>query len=317
MMPGDNQSKMVAIAADATVGNCQNCSILHQSLDEYVQSFLALKQKITMTDDNVRLQQQIKDLQIRLAALEKKTADYDSLQTELQEKKDALSVYIHISEEMETVVHKNAEINSENEKLKDEIKNVKECVDARTLENAQLRREKAEVENRFLDTQASLKKVQAQADKVEQLVKDNINIVNIKENLDIKVNQLEESVSKQNGFISKLSQEKSLLEQNINDLQMRLMKLERERSKEYKNTYTQASVPEEPKVDKDKFRLLLNNLWACVEPGQSLGSTTGSPHRRLPSSPQQNEPFSQSSHPSKSPKMQVSRHGFINGFSDG
>lgn len=30
MMPGDSQSKTVAIAADATVGNCQNCSVLHQ-----------------------------------------------------------------------------------------------------------------------------------------------------------------------------------------------------------------------------------------------------------------------------------------------
>lgn len=30
MMPGDSQSRKVAIAADATVGNCQNCSVLHQ-----------------------------------------------------------------------------------------------------------------------------------------------------------------------------------------------------------------------------------------------------------------------------------------------
>lgn len=105
-MPGDSQSNIVAIAADATVGNCQNCSVLHQvrssfcgskvdyivvcrlcwlnikslkglwhdsyvfilpvvmnsmfvfvssrlllqSLDEYVSSFLALKQKITVSE---------------------------------------------------------------------------------------------------------------------------------------------------------------------------------------------------------------------------------------------------------------------------
>lgn len=30
MMPGDSQSKTMAIAADATAGNCQNCSVLHQ-----------------------------------------------------------------------------------------------------------------------------------------------------------------------------------------------------------------------------------------------------------------------------------------------
>lgn len=30
MMPGDTRPKKVAIAADATVGKCQNCSVLHQ-----------------------------------------------------------------------------------------------------------------------------------------------------------------------------------------------------------------------------------------------------------------------------------------------
>lgn len=30
MMPGDSQSNKVAIAADATIGKCQNCSVLHQ-----------------------------------------------------------------------------------------------------------------------------------------------------------------------------------------------------------------------------------------------------------------------------------------------
>lgn len=30
MMPGESQSRTVPIASDATVGNCQNCSVLHQ-----------------------------------------------------------------------------------------------------------------------------------------------------------------------------------------------------------------------------------------------------------------------------------------------
>ncbi|XP_072316677.1 little elongation complex subunit 1 [Eucyclogobius newberryi] len=305
MMPGDNQSKMVAIAADATAGNCQNCSVLHQSLNEYVSSFLALKQKLTIADDTVRLQQQIKELQVRLVSLEKKTADYQSLQAELQEKKDALKVLEQLSEEMEKLNEKNTELKSENMKLKDELKNGIEFVEAKTLDNAQLRREKAEVENTLLDTQASLKKVQVQADKVDQLIKNNIEAVCTKENLEIKVKQLEGSVSKQNHCINQLSQDKSLLEQNINDLQIRILKLEKERCKEYKNTYTQASVSEEPKVDKEKFRLLLNNLWACVEPEQSLDNITASRCKRPSSSTSQNKPFTQSSYPTNSPKKQV------------
>lgn len=37
--------------------------------------------------DTIRLQQQLEELQIRLVTLEKKTADYESMQEELEEKK--------------------------------------------------------------------------------------------------------------------------------------------------------------------------------------------------------------------------------------
>lgn len=93
MMPGDNKPSALPIASDATVGACQNCSVLHQvksffcyqptfnfaifcdklisqlfvfsslslsvslafslslqNLNEYVSSFLALKQKIVVTE---------------------------------------------------------------------------------------------------------------------------------------------------------------------------------------------------------------------------------------------------------------------------
>lgn len=305
MMPGDNQSKMVAIAADATFGDCQNCSVLHQSLNEYVSSFLALKQKITINDDTMKLQQQIKELQVRLASLEKKTADYDSLQAELQEKKDALKVYEQMSDEIEKTKQYNTELNTESEMLKNEIKNVKEFVEAKMLENAQLRREKAEVENNLLDTQASLKMVQVQEDKVEQLKKENVEAVSIKENLEIKVKNLEESVAKQNHCISELQNEKNILERNIDDLQMRIINLERERCKESKNAHTQASVPEEPKVDKEKFRLLLNNLWACVEPGQSFENVTGATCNLLTSPPQKSPLSLKNNSTNSSPKKSL------------
>lgn len=87
MMPGDTKPSALPIAADATVGACQNCSVLHQvksafcyppnfsfaifcdklisqqfvfscvfflfflqNLNEYVSSFLALKQKIVVSE---------------------------------------------------------------------------------------------------------------------------------------------------------------------------------------------------------------------------------------------------------------------------
>lgn len=280
---------MVAIAADATVVNCQNCSVLHQSLNEYVSSFLALKQKITISDDAIRLQQHIKELQDRLVSLEKKTADYESLQRELEEKKDAFKISEQMSEEVEKLKRANTEIHSESRKLEDELKTVKEFADMQTVENAQLRREKAEIENNLLDAQASLKKAQVQADQIEELIKERkAEASHIKENLENKVKLLEESVSKQNYQISQLSKQKSLLERNIEDLQIRLLKLERERCKEYRSTYTQSSVLEEPKVDKEKFRLLLEDLWACVEPGRSLNDFTDSVCEHFPPSSAEN-----------------------------
>ncbi|XP_030014573.1 little elongation complex subunit 1 isoform X2 [Sphaeramia orbicularis] len=355
MMPGDSQSKTVAIAADATVGNCQNCSVLHQSLNEYVSSFLALKQKITGSDDAIRLQHQTKELQMKLVTLEKKTADYESLQKELEQKKDALKAFGQISEELGKLKQENIKTSTENMKLGDELKTAKELIKTQSLENAQLMREKVEVENDLLQSQMSLKKSQAQADQVEQLMKENAQtaIINktledelktlkeivetqslesarlkrekaevendlleiqtslkkskvqadqveqlmkdnaestiMKNNLENKVGLLEESVFKQNHTIRELNKEKFLLERNIHDLQVRLIKLEKERNKEYRSTSTQASVPEEPKVDKEKFRLLLENLWACVEPQQQMENlhlTEPTSKQILPSSPQ-------------------------------
>ncbi|XP_060937263.1 little elongation complex subunit 1 [Limanda limanda] len=267
MMPGDTQAKTVAIAADAKLGNCQNCSVLHQSLTEYVSSFLALKQKIPVSDDSIRLQQ-LEDLQIRLVTLEEKTVDYESMQAELEEKKRALLAYGQISEAMEKLKQENSKTVVEKKKLEEQLKDEKELTETKSLENTQLKRGKAEVENDLLKTQMSMKKSQARADQVEKLTEENIMMTSIKDNLENNIKRLEDSVCKQNHQISQLIKKKILLETNLDDLQARLLKLERERSKEYRSTSTQASPPEEHKVDKEKVLMLLENLWACVEPQQ-------------------------------------------------
>ncbi|KAM6909701.1 little elongation complex subunit 1 [Xenentodon cancila] len=251
MMPGDSQGKTAAIAADATVGNCTNCSLLHQSLTEYVSSFLALKQKITVSDDTIRLQQKLEELQMHLVTLEKKTADYESVQAELEEKKSSLKAHEHLSKEMEKLKGEHGITVAQNKKLEDQLKCVKDLTDTQSLENAQLMREKAAIENDLLQTQAFLKKSQAQADKAEKLVEENIAVARMKENLENKVRLLEDSISKQNHQIFQLTNEKTLLERNIFDLQTRLMKLERDRCKDFRSSTTQTSAATEPKLDKD------------------------------------------------------------------
>ncbi|KAM8869809.1 little elongation complex subunit 1 [Spinachia spinachia] len=340
MMPGDSHFKTAAIATDATIGNCQNCPVLHQSLTEYVTSFLALKQKIAVSDENNRLQQQLQELQIRSVTLEEKTADYESVQAELkkktadyesvqakleektadyesvqaelekktedyesvqaelgektadyqsiqaelekntadyasvqadlEEKKEALMSYGQMAEEMDKLKQQTSRTMAEYKKLENQFKDVEELRETMSLENALLKRQKAAVENDLLKTQATLRKSQAEADQVEKLVEENAKTTSIKDNLENKVGLLKDSVSKQNHQISQLTKDKILLQRNIDDLQVRLMKLERERCKEYRSASTQASTPEESKVDKEKFQMLLQNLWTCVEPHQKL-----------------------------------------------
>ncbi|XP_061572403.1 little elongation complex subunit 1 [Cololabis saira] len=287
MMPGDRQAKTAAVAADGTAGSCTNCSILHQSLTEYVSSFLALKQKITASDDAIRLQQQLEELQMHLVTLEKKTADYESVQAELEEKRSSLKAHEHLSEEMEKLKQENIITVTQNKKLEDQLKCVKDLTDVQLLENAQLKREKAAIENDLLQTQVSLKKSQEQAGKAEKLAEENAAMASLKESLENKVKLFEDSICKQNHQIFQLSKEKTLLERNIFDLRARLMKLEKERCKDFRSTRTQTSA--EPKVDKEKVRMLLQSLWACVEQDQSadmLPFPESNCKKVLPSSPQ-------------------------------
>ncbi|XP_027869350.1 little elongation complex subunit 1 [Xiphophorus couchianus] len=289
MMPGDTQAKTAAIAADATVGSCQNCSVLHQSLTEYVASFLALKQKIAATDDSIRLREQLEELQMRLFTLEKKTADYESVQAELEEKTGALKAHEQLSEDMNKLKQEKSNVLTENETLRDELKCLKDLTETRGLENARVKREKAAVENDLLKTQASLKESQEQAKNVDKLTKENAIMTNMKDSLENKVSMLKDSISKQNYQISQLTNEKILLERNVSDLQVRLIKLERERCKDYRSSTTQTRA--EPKVDKGKVRLLLQSLWECVDSEHEQSSNISmSPEfgyrRALPPSPQ-------------------------------
>ncbi|XP_034031150.1 little elongation complex subunit 1 [Thalassophryne amazonica] len=257
MMPGENQSNAVPIAADAIVGKCQNCSVLHQSLTEYGASLVALKQKITVSDDAIRLQQQLEELQIQLISLQTKAADEELLRAELDKKKS--QAYEQMSQQMDKLKQDLSKTSAENKRLEDQLNDIKELTETQALENAQLKREKAMIENNLLKTQASLKISQAQADQVEKLIEENTKKTSLKNSLEHKVKLLD-------GQISHLMKEKSQLERNVDDLQVQLTKLEREQNKERRSLATQASAPEEPKVDKEKIRTLLETLWACVQP---------------------------------------------------
>ncbi|XP_053743685.1 little elongation complex subunit 1 isoform X2 [Synchiropus splendidus] len=268
MMPGDSQPKALSVAADAASGKCQNCSVLHQNLTEYVSSFLALKKKVSVLDDTIGVQHQLEDLQIRLLAEEKKSADYESMKAELEHQRSVLEDYERLVEDFDALKQEKRDLTSMNEGLENKLKEVQDRLDAQVVENSTLQRGKSTAENALLEAQTCVKTLQRQADKVDLLTKEHAEIIAVKESLANKVAALEESVSQSNVQISTLSKEKSLLETSTRDLQVRLMRLERERTKEWKCASTQATAAEVPKIDKARFRMLLENLWACVDPRQ-------------------------------------------------
>uniref|UniRef100_A0A8C7Z603 Little elongation complex subunit 1 C-terminal domain-containing protein n=1 Tax=Oryzias sinensis TaxID=183150 RepID=A0A8C7Z603_9TELE len=93
----------------------------------------------------------------------------------------------------------------------------------------------------------------------------------LKDSLESKVQLLEDLSCSQTLQISKLTREKASLERDIDDLQRRLRKLERERCKDYRSTWTQTNAHREPKVDKEKLRMLLQDIWTCVETKDPAG----------------------------------------------
>uniref|UniRef100_A0A8C2GHJ2 Little elongation complex subunit 1 C-terminal domain-containing protein n=1 Tax=Cyprinus carpio TaxID=7962 RepID=A0A8C2GHJ2_CYPCA len=112
MMPGENQSKSVGIASEATSGTCQNCTVLNQSLDEYVAALLTLKQKIVDTDrllseykekESSKLHKQLDEVLLKLEPLEKQTVEYEQMKTELEKTKDSLRKYLQTAEEHENL----------------------------------------------------------------------------------------------------------------------------------------------------------------------------------------------------------------------
>uniref|UniRef100_A0A671RLP1 Little elongation complex subunit 1-like n=1 Tax=Sinocyclocheilus anshuiensis TaxID=1608454 RepID=A0A671RLP1_9TELE len=147
MMPGENQSKAVGIASEATSGTCQNCTVLNQSLDEYVAALLTLKQKIHVTKlmslkrhdvfqrESSKLHKQLDEVLLKFEPLEKQTVEYEQMKTELEKtkadlksyqlrcedvdrlksEKDSLRKYLQTAEEHENLKLENANFQQYNE----------------------------------------------------------------------------------------------------------------------------------------------------------------------------------------------------------
>ncbi|XP_045568141.1 protein SPT2 homolog [Salmo salar] len=284
MMPGENHSR---IASEATTGVCRNCTVLHQNLKEYVAALLVLKQKSIDSDHRLseyqgkceelqrsqretgKLRKLLDDLQLKVASLEKQHAENEAMRAELEAKQSAEKLSQQLFEEVERLKEQNNNTETLKKRLEDQLKMVTETTEKQCLDNVQLRREKTALENDLLKTQMSLKTCQKVAEEVQRLKEDDARTSVLKHNLEKQLGQFQDFKRKQERDITGLKTEKILLEKNLLHLQERLEKLEPEKNKVLKSTSTQATAPEETKVDREKVQRLLEDLWVCVAPPSS------------------------------------------------
>uniref|UniRef100_A0A8C2IJG0 KIAA0947-like (H. sapiens) n=1 Tax=Cyprinus carpio TaxID=7962 RepID=A0A8C2IJG0_CYPCA len=303
MMPGENQSKSVGIASEATSGTCQNCTVLNQSLDEYVAALLTLKQKIVDTDrllseykekESSKLHKQLDEVLLKLEPLEKQTVEYEQMKTELEKTKCTLTELLDCIFVAHTLVFT-------------------DTVQRQNLENEKLKTEKKSLEEDLQKTQDSLRKYLQTAEEHENLKLENH--IGLFHNLHI---YSPAANFQQDNEIIVLKNEKRRLEEMLYTTQS-LNKIIFVLEKRSKSSQTDA----EPLIDKGKVRMLLEELWHCVESSQSqenlfLAGEEATPLKnqlqRISSQPLHNSPVKrQISHPSPgnpSPEtpLQSSKH---------
>ncbi|KAI1894232.1 hypothetical protein AGOR_G00113700 [Albula goreensis] len=115
----------------------------------------------------------------------------------------------------------------------------------------------------------SLKKYQQISEDLDRLKEENTELITLKKNLENQLKKSEESSLKQDHEITQLRTERQRLEKDLKKTQKNLETLELKNLKELKNGSTQTDFPAEPKIDKAKVKLLLEELWTCIEPQPS------------------------------------------------
>ncbi|XP_057195947.1 little elongation complex subunit 1 isoform X2 [Triplophysa rosa] len=283
MMPGENQSKVGGIASDATSGTCQNCTVLNQSLDEYVAALLTLKQKVIDTEESSKLHRQLDEVLLKLEPLEKQTAEYEHIKTELEKTKADLRCYQQKCEVVEKLRSDNSQMLALKGKVEESLRKAEDTVQRQNLENEKLKVQQKTLEER-------LQKTQQAAEDLENLKLDNAKTLILKGNLENKLLVLKETTFQQNSEITDLQNEKRRLEDSLDTTQQRLNTLEKEFNKEKRTTSSQTET--ELHIDKDKVRMLLEDLWHCMEPSSQTPEQlllSGEPtalKKQLPPQPQ-------------------------------
>ncbi|XP_058868796.1 little elongation complex subunit 1 [Acipenser ruthenus] len=220
------------------------------------------------------LQQNLNEYVAAILAMKQKIIDTDHLLTEYQQKCDELQ---RVERESSTLHHQLDDLLLKCTPLEEQNKKQIEEIQAM----------KSELEEK----RSSIKIYQQTYLEIESLKEENNKTEAANKKLEAQVKKLEETTTKQSQEIKQLKTEKKTLEKDLKKTHKQLEKTEkRNQQKVLKHAWTQNNSTEETKIDKTKMKLLLEELWMCIEPSaqvsqrkdiQNFSEETGK-HRRRP-----------------------------------
>ncbi|CAI9156589.1 unnamed protein product [Rangifer tarandus platyrhynchus] len=236
----------------ADLSRCQGCASLQQNLNEYVDALITLKQKIINTDN---------------------------LLTEYQKKCDDILL---LAFSFEFLRIENSTLHHQVEQMLQKISPLQKCQEELGVLKAELEEKKSSLKL-YQDTHREYARVKEECLKTDAQ----------KKKLEAKVKKLEEAAVKQTQDFKQLRNEKKILEKEFKKTQERLDEFSKQRNeRELRHIGTQISSDSYGSIDKRKVKLLLKELWLCINtthrlPGEGSRCIPGTPaqenHRSIES----------------------------------
>ncbi|XP_048224300.1 little elongation complex subunit 1 [Perognathus longimembris pacificus] len=205
------------------------------------------------------LQQNLNEYVEALITLKQKIINTDNLLTEYQKKCD----------ELQFARRENSTLHHQVEQMLQKISPLQKCQE-------ELGTLKAELEEK----KSSLKLYQASHQEYTRVKEECLKSDAQKKKLEAKVKKLEEAAVKQTQDFKQLRNEKKILEKEFKKTQERLDEFSKQKNKKgLRHIGTQISSDSYGSIDKRKVKLLLKELWLCVNTAQRLPGDVG---RRTP-----------------------------------
>ncbi|XP_052015238.1 little elongation complex subunit 1 isoform X2 [Apodemus sylvaticus] len=208
------------------------------------------------------LQQNLNEYVEALIALKQKIINTDNLLTEYQKKCD----------ELQFARRENSTLHHQVEQMLQKISPLQKCQE-------ELGSLKAELEEK----KSSLKLYQNTHQEYARVKEECLKTDAQKKKLEAKVKKLEEAAVKQTQDFKQLRNEKKILEKEFKKTQERLDEFSKQKDeKELRHIGTQISSDSHGSIDKRKVKVLLKELWLCVNTAHRLSGESG---RRIPEKP--------------------------------